>query len=83
MSNKPSLYVLTGSDYYVLSDAVKKIKSTLNASTEHDYLTLNLNQSQDWQQLVETANNYSLFFDRVILEAHLEKRVSMQQPKLF
>lgn len=69
-----SLYILTGSDHYLLNDAAITIKKAWRQCGECDENTVQLNAPADWEQLREEANSYSLFSELVLLDARCDKK---------
>jgi DNA polymerase-3 subunit delta len=69
-----ALYVLTGTDPYLLNHAASSIKATWRQKGDIDEKKLQLNTSADWTLLIEEANHYSLFAEHVLLDAHYEKK---------
>ncbi len=69
-----ALYVLTGSDHYLLNDAAFQIKKAWRERGETDEKILYLYASADWSTLQSEANSYSLFAKQVLLDARFEKK---------
>lgn len=70
----PAIYVLVGSDHYLLNDAAYTIKTAWRQRGETDERVVHLNTPADWNMLQEEANSYSLFYDQVLLDARLDKK---------
>jgi DNA polymerase-3 subunit delta len=68
------VYVLIGTESYLLEQAVASIKSTWRKQGDSEEKRLSLNLSADWSTLTEEAHSYSLFFDTVLIEASFEKK---------
>lgn len=69
-----AMYVLTGTDHYLLNDAAFNIKKTWRQRGETDEKILNLYTAADWAMLKEEANSYSLFAEQVLIDARFEKK---------
>jgi len=70
----PAVYVLTGSDHYLLNDAAFNIKKAWRQRGETDEKILYLQTSTDWNTLREEANSYSLFAEQSLLDARFDKK---------
>lgn len=68
------LYVLIGQDSYLLEDSVASIKSALKQKYSYDEKIITINAAEDWNQVIEEANSYSLFSEIVLLTILLEKK---------
>jgi DNA polymerase-3 subunit delta len=68
------IYVLQGSDHYLVQDAADKIKKVWRDRAQTDEKIIYLNTSADWASLIEEANSYSLFSEQVLLDARFEKK---------
>lgn len=69
-----TVYVLIGSDHYLLNDAAWQIKKAWRQCGETDEKIIDLNSAADWGTLHEEANSYSLFSEQVLLDARLDKK---------
>lgn len=72
--NMQALYVLVGSDHYLLNDAAFNIKKAWRQRGETDEKILHINATADWRTLQEEANSYSLFAEQVLLDARFDKK---------
>lgn len=68
-----AIFILMGSDPYLLNEAVIQIKQNWNPSPERDERIIYIESAQDWSQLQEEANSYSLFSEYVFLDARYDK----------
>lgn len=68
------LYLLSGQEPYLLNDAALMIKRAWHQQGESDDTILTIEKSSDWHDLVANANTYSLFAERVLLDARFEKK---------
>ncbi len=69
-----SLYVVFGSCHYLLNEAVLHIKKAWRLRGETDEIICDINSPTDWQNLLEEANSYSLFYEQVLLDVRFEKK---------
>jgi len=69
-----AVYVLMGSDLYLLNEAVLQIKKAWYQRGESDEKIIQLHSTADWQLLEQEANSYSLFAENVLLDARLDKK---------
>lgn len=74
-----ALYVLIGQDPYLLADAARLIKQAWRHQGETDEKILAVSKANDWQQLFDEANSYSLFAELALLDVRLEKK-SIENP---
>lgn len=70
----PAIYVLTGSDYYLLQQATDSIKKNWCARNETEIRRFDVATSTDWNNLITESNTYTLFAEQVLLEARFEKK---------
>src|SRR3990167_866851 len=68
------IYVLIGTDDYLLNETATHIKSTWQKKHNSEEKRLVLNQAADWNMLLEEAQSYSLFFDALLIDATMEKK---------
>jgi len=68
------LYVITGSDPFLLNDACLNIKKSWFNQGETDEKRLDLSTNPDWSLLAQEANSYSLFAFQTLLDLRLEKK---------
>lgn len=68
------LYVLMGNCSYLLNESSLQIKKAWRKLGSTDETTLHLNNTSDWNQLIEEANCFSLFSDHRLIHAYLEKK---------
>lgn len=69
-----ALYVLVGSDPYLLNDSALQIKSNNARHGEYSTTIIDINTASDWSLLIAEANSYSLFSDLVLLDARFDKK---------
>ena len=69
-----AIYVLIGQDHYLLNDAALLIKKAWRQQSECDEKSIHINATADWNQLLDEANSYSLFAERVLLDARYDKK---------
>ena len=68
------LYVLIGQDTFLLEEAFHGIKSALNKTYQCDVKALNVQTADDWQQVKDEANSFSLFAETVLLHISYDKK---------
>ncbi|MFI4918274.1 MAG: DNA polymerase III subunit delta [Legionellales bacterium] len=68
------IYVLIGQDNYLLEEAFNIIKSTIKKSHDCDGNPISVNSADDWRQVTEEANSYSLFSETTFIIASFEKK---------
>jgi DNA polymerase-3 subunit delta len=66
--------LVIGQDIYLIEEAIATLKSTLHKLEGCDEINLNIQSPEDWNNLVEEANHYSLFYDKVIIVANYDKK---------
>jgi DNA polymerase-3 subunit delta len=72
--NRKALYTLIGSDAYLLNDAALKIKKAWRTQAEADEKIIHIHSSADWKQVLEEANSYTLFTEKVLLDVRFDKK---------
>lgn len=72
--NVHALYILIGACPFLINDAVFQIKNAWRIQGQTDESTWDLNSASDWRTLIEAANHYSLFAERSLLNAHIDKK---------
>ncbi|KTD21250.1 DNA polymerase III subunit delta [Legionella londiniensis] len=75
------VYVIFGQDHYLLNDAALRIKNAWRSRGECDTKIIDINTPSDWAQLLDEANNYSLFSDLVLIDVRYEKKTIDQSGK--
>ncbi len=68
------LYILVGQDNYLLNESLATIKSAIKKNHDCDERVLTVQTTEDWNNLREEANSYSLFSDRVFLNIFFDKK---------
>lgn len=68
------IYVLIGQDHFLLNDASWAIKSFIKEHSSVDETKYSIQSTQDWRRIIEEANSYSLFSDRLIIEVFHDKK---------
>src|ERR1700733_15384827 len=72
--NIAPLYVLIGQEYYLLEENLMTIKSAIKKSYDCDEKIISIESSNDWANIAEEANSYSLFSDTVLLNIFFDKK---------
>jgi DNA polymerase-3 subunit delta len=68
------VYIITGSDAYLLEDAVKHIKIAYKQTADFEERKLSLQSAADWQLCLEEANSYSIFSEYTLIDAYYDKK---------
>ncbi|MDF1677500.1 MAG: DNA polymerase III subunit delta [Legionellaceae bacterium] len=70
------VYLLVGQDAFLLNQAVLALKKNWRAlkETEIEEKRIYLELAQDWHELTETANSYSLFYSQQCIDATWQKK---------
>jgi len=69
-----SLYVLIGTEPYLLNEAALKIKQSFQKKADCSLITLDVNSPTDWDVVINEANSYSLFSQQVLLDVRFDKK---------
>lgn len=69
------LYILTGQDLYLIEDSLKTIKTAIKKSYDCDEKIISIQSPNDWNNVCEEANSYSLFSDAIILTVYFDKKL--------
>ena len=69
-----SIYILAGSDPYLLNEATLSIKTAWKKQGDTDQKLIHINNTADWQDLLQEANSYSLFSEQVLLDVRFDKK---------
>jgi len=69
-----ALYVLIGSDPYLLNESAVQIKASFARHDESSGSVVDINSVSDWSLLIAEATSYSLFSEHVLLDARFEKK---------
>lgn len=72
--NIQAMYILVGSEHYLLNDAAFNIKKAWRQRGDTDEKIIHINAAADWSTLQEEANSYSLFAEQVLLDARFDKK---------
>jgi len=68
------VYILIGQDNYLLDESLVTIKSAIKKSCDYDEKIIAIQTPDDWMNLKEEANSYSLFADTVVLNVFFDKK---------
>lgn len=68
------LYWLAGQDSYLLENSLNTIKNHYKNQCEYDEKRIAIQAPNEWQNVLEEANNYSLFSDFSLLNIVYEKK---------
>jgi len=68
------VYILFGLDQYLLNHSTELIKAHWKAHREPEFSYVTLNQSTDWNTLIEEAYSYSLFSDFSLIQSSFDKK---------
>ena len=77
LKNTPCpIYILMGQDSFLLNQAALSLKKHLHASkkSETEEKRMYLEHANDWHDLVQEANTYSLFYEQLIIDASFNKK---------
>lgn len=77
------VYLLIGQDNYLMNESVLLIKAQIKTQQVCDLHQMALQNTNDWQQLQEEANSYSLFSDASIIDARYDKKTLDADGKRF
>lgn len=69
-----ALYILIGTEPYLLNDAAIQIKQALLKQNEFETKLLEINSTAEWADLIQEANSYSLFYEHVLIDARYDKK---------
>ena len=69
-----SVYVLIGQDNYLIEDGLSTIKSAIKSKYDCDEKMFSIQSADDWNIILDEANNYSLFADTVLLNINYDKK---------
>ncbi len=73
--NVPIMYVLSGQDHYLSTDAMRQIKQAWQSKhPDSETKTLHMIKPEDWQALVHEANAYDLFNEFSLIDVYFEKK---------
>ncbi|STY29067.1 DNA polymerase III, delta subunit [Legionella wadsworthii] len=68
------LYIIIGSDSYLLDQSVQTIKSAIQKKYNYDEKVISIQSPEDWNIIKEEANSYSLFSDNMLLNIFYDKK---------
>ncbi|MFZ4076489.1 MAG: DNA polymerase III subunit delta [Legionellaceae bacterium] len=68
------LYILIGSELYLMNHAVKLIKKAWRPEEDVEIKRIEITQTSDWDHLIQEANSYDLFSDHVLIDASYDKK---------
>lgn len=72
--NIKAIYILTGTEPYLLNETVLQIKTAWRLRGESDEKILSIHTPTDWNMLPEEANSYSLFTELMLLDIRFDKK---------
>ncbi|WP_133135004.1 DNA polymerase III subunit delta [Legionella rowbothamii] len=67
-------YMLIGQDTYLLDDSLSTIKTAIKKDYECDEKLISIQSADDWNNVLEEANSYSLFSDAILLNIYFDKK---------
>ncbi|CAM2798672.1 DNA polymerase III subunit delta [Legionella worsleiensis] len=68
------VFVVTGQDNYLIDDSVRNIRSAIKKTYDCDEKMISVQNSEDWNEVIEEANSYSLFADTLLLNILYDKK---------
>jgi DNA polymerase-3 subunit delta len=68
------IYFLIGQDNYLLQEAFNTIQMTITQSNDCEEKRLSIQSTEDWKDLIEEANSYSLFSDKIVINVLFDKK---------
>lgn len=68
------VYWLIGQDNYLIEDSLNVIKRQIKLQHDCDEKMYSIQSASEWQQIIEEANNYSLFNDTTIINIVYDKK---------
>lgn len=68
------LYVLIGQEHYLIDECLSTVKSAIKKTDDCDEKVISIQSASDWDLLVEEANSYSLFADKVLINIFYDKK---------
>lgn len=68
------LYILIGSELYLMNHAVNLIKKAWHPEEEVEVKRIEITQASDWDNLIQEANSYDLFSEHVLIDATYDKK---------
>ncbi len=69
-----SMYVVIGQDPFLVDEAIQCIKSSIKKNQDCDEKKLSIQSADEWKQVIEEANSYSLFADTVLVTVDYDKK---------
>ena len=72
--NQLGLYIIIGSEMFLMDEAIRSIKDAWNDEQNCEEKLITLNLAADWNTLIDEANSYSLFSDKVLIDASYDKK---------
>ncbi|WED44160.1 DNA polymerase III subunit delta [Legionella cardiaca] len=71
----PAIYILTGQDHFLLTEAAKAIKHTWQSKNiDTEETIIHVSNPSDWALVDERANSYSLFASNSLIDVRFEKQ---------
>lgn len=68
------VYVLAGPDLYSIEKEFKALRLLFSQQQEVDYKIITVDNANDWQELKDELNSYSLFSQASLLDVRFEKK---------
>ncbi|MDI1353175.1 MAG: DNA polymerase III subunit delta [bacterium] len=79
-----AIYFLIGQDNYLLEDSLNIIKARIKKIHDCEEQILSIQSSDDWNDLSQVANSYSLFSNTVLLTIFYDKKsIDVQGKKIL
>jgi DNA polymerase-3 subunit delta len=69
-----AIYWLAGQDTYLIEDSLKTIKNHIKNTHDCDEKMISIQSADDWNIIIEEANNYSLFSETTLLNIFYDKK---------
>lgn len=71
----PAVFVLVGTDPYLIDESASAIKCAWQQSEEVDIQLVEIQSPNDWLRLPESANSYSLLATKTLLDIRFNKKI--------
>lgn len=68
------LYALIGQEHYLIDESLLTIKSFIKSAYNCDEKIISIQAAEDWSDVAEEANSYSLFSEHVLLNIVYDKK---------
>lgn len=73
------IYILTGSDPFLIIDARQKINKAWQKKHQSEKQIITIQNEDDWHLVQDTANSYSLFSEYLLLDVRYEKKSLLKE----